>query len=532
MDSIGRQVAVALGFGLAFIIFVLVYAVRHDVLDHIFEKYTDLSTPLNHTAPKSHWDPSRQYLMYLPFEGISNQFYSFQNAAILARRLNRTLVVPPITSNRHDRLGTNQPWSNYMDLEHMSIHSGVQLVEWYTIKYVDPASRQMIETGSRTNLPKLWKDQAERLPCQVIRNYGHDYFVGEEDSIGADFAYQFLLDLELVPVPGFALGEPVDFVGDIVDHNQNSTDHIICLTFTFTPQFQRGHNGRGPGWKEAGQYVRFLPRFASYVEDLIAFRFGELESHIHPRPPVDLGTSILDKGPLAETFLSRKPPYKDYIAIHLRRGDIETKCKGMNSTASDCITPLSEYKQHVDGIVASLPEHTERPNVVLVSDTDSEAEKREIDSYGWYRLDHAVDPNLLEASKVLGPFSPALIDSAVLTGRSARWVIGSRRSTMSWLAAMRISTWNNRTIIYPSPRMEESPDLQQNKAPAPSAADREPALGDADEQRRAKKYNRPRVIAPQAGKRLMTDVDEESGDGIVTWDRHERQFFDRLAFTS
>ncbi|KAF9563767.1 hypothetical protein EC968_004710 [Mortierella alpina] len=478
----------ALAISLLAILLSILYSLRRSALDsllshHVTAPHTPAPAPLP-PAPKSRWDPAQKYLVYLPFEGISNQFYSFQNAATMAKRLNRTLVVPPITSNRHDRLGTNQPWSHYMDLEHMALHAGVPLVEWHTIKPIDAALRTIIETGSRRSIPKAWRALAEPLPCQIIRSYGHDYFVGEEDSIGADFAYQHLLNLKPVPVPGYAITDNVAFVGDILERNQNSTDNVICFSFTFSAQFELGRNRWDVGWTEAGQYLRFLPRFESYVEDLIAYRFGLLDSHVHPRPPVDLGTSILDKGPMAETFLSRKPPSKEYIAIHLRRGDVAIKCLNQNQPSKDCIVPLPEYKAHVDAILASLPKDSEKPQVVLVSDTQSEQEKSEIDGYGWYRLDHAKDVNLLEAAKTLGPFSPALIDSAVLTGRGARWLVGSRKSTMSWLAAMRASSWFNRTIIYPR--------------------------------------------EPRAHRSKRTAAESQADDSIVILDRDEHQYFDLL----
>jgi len=493
MKPTRHHLLLALGFSLLAIALSILYSLRHSALDNLLSNHVSASPKPSRpvaltrpSAPKSRWDPAQKYLVYLPFEGISNQFYSFQNAATMAKRLNRTLVVPPITSNRHDRLGTNQPWSHYMDLEHMAQHAGVRLVEWHAIKSIDTALRTIIDTGSRRSIPKAWRALAEPLPCQIIRSYGHDYFVGEEDSIGADFAYQYLLNLRPVPVPGYSMADNVAYVGDILNHNQNSTDNLICFSFTFSAQFERGRNRWDVGWTEAGQYLRFLPRFESYVEDLISYRFGLLEDHIHPRPPVDLGTSILDQGSMAETFLSRKPPVKEYIAIHLRRGDIAIKC--LNQTSKDCIVPLTEYKAHVDAILASLPKDSEKPHVVLVSDTQSEQEKSEIDSYGWYRLDHAKDANLLEAAKVLGPFSPALIDSAVLTGRGARWLVGSHKSTMSWLAAMRASSWFNRTIIYP----------------------RQP---------------QPNVFKRTAVKDYLED------ESIAIWDRDEYQYFDVMYLT-
>ncbi|KAG0347802.1 hypothetical protein BG004_006896 [Podila humilis] len=499
---------------------------RHRALDNLLSKYNNTHKP----PPKAVWDPQQQYLVYLPFEGISNQFFSFQNAAAIAKRLNRTLVVPPITSNRHDRLGTNQPWSNYMDLEHMAQHAGVKLIEWQTIKPIDKTARDIISTGSRTKLPDAWKALAEPMPCQVVRNYGHDYFVNEEeDSIGADFAYQHLLDLKPIPIPGSGSGSGsghtlesnVADVEEIVQANQNSTQPIVCLTFTFTAQFLPGKNAWQIPFDEIGRHARFLPRFASYVEDLILYRFGLLDHgeiskkphqaqaqaqvRIHPHPPMDLGNSILDKGEQSETFLDRKPaPLNNYIAIHLRRGDIGVKC--LNNTKTDCIIPVSIYKTYVDAILGKLPLNKEKPNVVLVSDTQSEEEKREIDSYGWYRLDHALDQNLLDASKVLGIFSPALIDSAVLTGRSAKWVIGSRRSTMSWLAAMRIASWYNQTIIYPLGKSQR----HGQKASSGNNQRRSQSVGESDDG--------------------DDDDDDDENDGVVTWDRSEQLYFDQLVF--
>ncbi|KAF9917300.1 hypothetical protein BX616_001426 [Lobosporangium transversale] len=511
MKTFYHQLAFIFGVVLLATLLLIPYFARFHVLDDLLNHYSNSKPSVinNHTSPRSQWDHTRKYLTYLPFEGISNQFFSLQNAATIAKRLNRTLVVPPITSNRHDHLATNQPWSNYMDLEHMAVHAGVDYVEWHTIKFIDHASHAIIETGSRRNKPKAWKARAEPFPCQVIRNYGQDYFLGEEDSIGADFAYQFLLDLKPIPVPGYSLqdDEPVTYVGDIVERNQNSTDPVICLTFTFTAQFAPGKNRWDISWEEVGKHIHFLPQFASLVEDLVAFRFGLLKSHVpHPSSPTNIGTSILNIDERAETPFSSKLPYKDYIAIHLRRGDIGVKC--VNQTISDCVVPLSEYKEHVDlildGLLKDGVSKQKLPNVVLVSDTQSEVEKAEIDGYGWYRLDHTNDPNLLKASEVLGPFSPALIDSAVLTGRGARWVIGSRRSTMSWLAAMRLSSWYNTTIIYP----------KQSKQQTAQAATMESMV----------------ILSfKQKARQQRWQTNDSAYGSIVTWDEDEWLYFEQVA---
>ncbi|KAI7820784.1 hypothetical protein BC939DRAFT_518930 [Gamsiella multidivaricata] len=447
MDSPYRRSALVLGLSLWAAILLALYIARHHAINNLYssipDNYPSSSSVVSNTRPstnqtvlRAQWEPSRRYLVFLPFEGISNQFFSLQNAATIAKRLNRTLVVTPITPNRHDRLRTNQPWSRYMDVEHMALNA-------------------------------------------------------------------------------------VIVVDDILESNQNSTEQ-------FTAQFKRGVTQRSIGWGAAGRYLRFLPRFASYVEDLIAFRFGLLESHIHPHPPLSLGNSILDKGAMAETFLSRKSPLKDYITIHLRRGDIVVKCA--NQTVSDCITPLSEYKKQVDDILTGLSKDAAQPNVVLVSDTESEDEKKEIDGYGWYRLDHAVDPNLLSVSKELGPFSPAFIDSAVLVGRDTRWVIGSRKSTMFWLAAMRIFSWYNLTIIYPQMTRQEMAEYQASLDRHEQSPSSLTGLSTVARRRASTRTTRTglrETPSENATARTRPDLDDDDNDdNIITWDKHEQHFFD------
>ncbi|KAG0223001.1 hypothetical protein BGW41_005768 [Actinomortierella wolfii] len=564
-----------------------------------------------------------------------------------------------------------------MDLDNVRQKVGLDIVEWHQIKEIDPEALSIIKQGSRLAIPPGWRALSERFPCQAVRGYAEaSWIVAGDNSIGADFAYQYLLALEAIPVPGTDRYEVTTLVDDIVRGNQDSKEQVICLSYTFTAQFEPGHNRWDISWSAVGQHMRFLPRFAAFVEDLIAYRFGEWEryqpltetqvlgrdpdslhppsstikqllerinaplnhndeqddsktgevmdgrkeaqggryqitnlpidsmheqgssskdhkiipgqgkgapiivgqfaepstkvpgrkdqdllskthkgkgrttsasmaipaaatttttsssssnqsykrqnltlqgeqsEHKHPQAPRNLGISPIDHGPQSERILNKKTAPRDYIAIHLRRGDISIKCR--TQAIKDCIVPVSEYRKHVDKIIAdNIPPGSKEPlpNVVLVSDTDDEAEKQEIDSYGWYRLDYREDENLRDSWAVLGAFGPAFIDSAVLTGRSARWVIGSRRSTMSWLAAMRLSSWHNRTIIYPA----LPPELVKQQQ---------------DELEEQKKL--------ESGKRALEDfawnshawLDETEAndnlDGIVVLDRQEQTYFDHI----
>ncbi|KAF9168174.1 hypothetical protein DFQ26_001067 [Actinomortierella ambigua] len=803
------------------------FIIRDDMLDNLLIQH-HLATPQStiraprpleevpsdrsYPVPKSQWDSSKRYLTYLPFGGISNQFYSLQNAMAIAKRLNRTLVIPPIMSNSlHDRSTSHQPWSHFMDLDYAQEQVGLEMVEWHQIKHLDPQSVELVDRGSRLAIPDGWRALAERFPCQVVRGYGQDYWINPKDeAVGANFAYRYLLSLEAIPVPGTDRYEVTDLVDDIVQGNQPSNETVICLSFTLTAQFARGRNRWDISWNLAGRHLRFLPRFAAYVEDLIAFRFAEWEryrplnetqvlgkdpallespsetlkdflestgatqkegeskegvlggsmgekkhnyvredrdkieahkspvhasssssplsaqgsvakgpiirhgfrkdrgvasatgaraaarptvltapivsaqnqepahthvkvvqtiergggvrnrdrsalgstveaaaaatrgreqrkkrqqfsqasassssssfsssssisykrqdprdqpqkqqqqqqqqeqerqeqlpppsspsstleeeqhQHQHPQAPRDLGTSPLDHGPDSTRILDEKAAPRDYIAIHLRRGDIDAKCA--KQAVSDCIIPLSEYKKHVDKIIAdhaaaaaaaSTSNDTSTgtgtnttasflpPDVVLLSDTSDEAEKQEVDRYGWYRLDYTTDTNLVEAWEVLGPFAPAFIDSAVLAGRSARWVIGSRRSTMSWLAAMRLASWHNRTIIYPAlppdlaKLQQQQQQQQQQKQKQKQKQEQQKGAGASAE--KTGKRDDPVALAAEAtetemkvgawkrkwGTGWMDDDDggDDDEDEIVVLDRQEKAYFDHFYLT-
>lgn len=67
------------------------------------------------------WNPGERYLAYLPHSGFHNQRIALENALVLSRILNRTLLVPPA------RLGNGLiSYHSFDDLQHLLIHSGKQ----------------------------------------------------------------------------------------------------------------------------------------------------------------------------------------------------------------------------------------------------------------------------------------------------------------------------------------------------------------------------------------------------------------------
>lgn len=67
------------------------------------------------------WNPGERYLAYLPHSGFHNQRIALENALVLARILNRTLLVPPA------HLGTNFfSYHKFDELYRLLVHSGKQ----------------------------------------------------------------------------------------------------------------------------------------------------------------------------------------------------------------------------------------------------------------------------------------------------------------------------------------------------------------------------------------------------------------------
>lgn len=73
------------------------------------------------SKPSFVWTPGERYLAYLPHSGFHNQRIALENALVLARILNRTLLVPPA------HLGSNVfSYHKFDELYRLLVHSGKQ----------------------------------------------------------------------------------------------------------------------------------------------------------------------------------------------------------------------------------------------------------------------------------------------------------------------------------------------------------------------------------------------------------------------
>ncbi|KAI7818596.1 hypothetical protein BC939DRAFT_462629 [Gamsiella multidivaricata] len=434
-------------------------------------------------------DPNTKYLSYLPFAGLTNQFMAFEVGALLSRKLNRTLILPPIISNSHDHDNTHQRWSNYFDLPRFTHLSGVPVVEWDLIRPLTATQRiigrdRAIVDKTRTAagehdyelVLKAWDQVAENLTCHIVYGFGGPNL--EINYSAQNFQRHFLFRLIFQQPPPLKPGMTVynktkltglttgldDLVAidDLLARYADNEDHVLMLSNTFKLK-DPGHIGRI--WNEIGKNIHFVPQIMEYVTEKINEElqrdqgivvianddpeekvFPELEVPIEMNLPENLNENATESGvianPAAENItapLTRIP----HIALHLRRSDIGSKCT--DTTMDSCLVPFEHYIDAVArartaaakrGLVSRLP-------VVVTTDTTSEHDFQKIQELGWHRLDH----EKYGTAKLWGPFGPALIDAAVLA--HADELVGSKASTMSKIAASRQRAWYGREALYP-----------------------------------------------------------------------------------
>ncbi|KAF9578585.1 hypothetical protein BGW38_005545, partial [Lunasporangiospora selenospora] len=108
-------------------------------------------------------DQGELYVTYLPYGGLAHQFSAMLRAIWLAKALDRTLVLPPMTRTRPDYSDSNDPndhsptpgghrrhvdlyqqkWSDYLDLSTFIDLTGVKVVEIQTPLYASSMTRPL-----------------------------------------------------------------------------------------------------------------------------------------------------------------------------------------------------------------------------------------------------------------------------------------------------------------------------------------------------------------------------------------------------
>ncbi|KAG0374973.1 hypothetical protein BGX24_009697, partial [Mortierella sp. AD032] len=129
-----------------------------------------------------------RYFTYLPMGGGNNQFTSLQKAALLAKDLKRTLVLPPISPNSHIKTWAGPRYSQFYDLESFTQKSGIPVLEWHDIK--------MTPEEVPGGFGRQWEEFSEDLPCTANGGIGVS-----PTSLYDRFRQQFLLKYVRTVVP-------------------------------------------------------------------------------------------------------------------------------------------------------------------------------------------------------------------------------------------------------------------------------------------------------------------------------------------
>ncbi|KAF9913066.1 hypothetical protein BX616_010181 [Lobosporangium transversale] len=382
-------------------------------------------TPLPPDIPKAKTllDPNVKYLSFMTYAGLTNQFMALENAAYVALRINRTLIIPPITTNSHDNHNSNQRWSDFFDLSQFSTLTGLKVVEWSDIR---PLNADQIEVGKRQvraggkHYP-IWEKLADNLTCQVIYGFGDSERLHTTELT---FARQFLFRPQFVrPPPRKNKTQVFDraYIGskdnlnmddivtidDLVDRYEDNSDQLLFLSHSFKLKDPLGRRS----WFLVGRHLHFLPKVNDYAKQLILHHAPETKEH------------------------------GKYIAVHVRRGDIWQKCRDKTEEEMvTCIVPLGRYAEAVETAYRIAGE---RLPVLVATDSQSEEDHVAMAKLGWRRLNH----NLYTTEKELGIFGPALVDAAILV--NAEVMVGSYSSSMSRVAARRQRGWRQREALYP-----------------------------------------------------------------------------------
>ncbi|KAG0028630.1 hypothetical protein BGZ81_004562 [Podila clonocystis] len=396
------------------------------------------------------------YFTYLPLGGRNNQFTALQKAALLAKDLGRTLLLPPISPNQHVQTWAGPAYSDFFNLDQFMRLSGIYVVEWAAVKQTpmdDPPS----------SLTQHWEDFSEELVC--IPNGGIG--LGNQ-SLFDKFRPQFLLKHRPhIPAGDTTKGKSTDYnyakevllkdavsaesvsSGVSTTKGQPSSEILKCLS---CPYFLGGPGLDNRQWEEVGVHLRFNDRTEALVDDILDTLLG----------PSATTTTTTGKG----SRVSKVRRHPEFIIVQLRRGDIANRCPA-GVAEKDCVVQIEAIAEQVDEIekrrrIKALDggndtnkEILKRLPVLVMTNEKRVEELDKLERLGWILLDHGKededegkDNNERPSSKSMrklgtfakyGPWYPPILDAVLLT--RGRYMIGMKSSRTSALAGQRGQAW-------------------------------------------------------------------------------------------
>jgi hypothetical protein len=236
---------------------------------------------------------NEQYFTYLPYEGMSNQYYCLIRGLFVAKKLNRTLLIPPLLNSKHDSLkNASLDWRLLVNFTAIDENPNI----FCKYKFINP--------GMIGDLRKLFRAHGSR--CFTYGRWKHLFVLGNPAN---DFIKRFKLqksarlDWNEFPNP-----EHRDALHMIDLLNNRTRTNLLC----------------------AANLVHL--RFGNKVE--IYWKLIQPSDYVMKTAVSYLGSTGLIG--------------KRYAAIHWRRGDFSWACD--NKIKEHCWPTVNDLKAHISRI--------------------------------------------------------------------------------------------------------------------------------------------------------------------------------------
>jgi len=341
-----------------------------------------------------------RYLTYLPYAGITNQFYGMLRALEVAQALGRTLILPPITASSHDKSKQNQPWSRFLDLDRFRALTGAKVIEFHELLLSEGQHHE--DTIQEYHL----------LQCKITCGFGSKRTI---DFTAKGFLKQWHLQESLVPLQT-ASKDDSTFESIVAALQPFKEDPYLCLSNTYKIAIKDKTE-----WDRFGQYLYFTSELEQFVQQFL----------------------VTNNLVTPATSGSIQP----YLAIHARRGDFAKYCEGNfpGRKMIHCLPSTSQFQDRIDIIQSDLEQAmtTSDPLPVFVATNERDPDElAQFAHLGWHVLDHAA-MNTVES---LGVFGPMMVDQVFMA--NAQVLVGIQMSTFSRVGALRQKSWHGREAEY------------------------------------------------------------------------------------
>ncbi|KAF9938121.1 hypothetical protein BGZ67_000560 [Mortierella alpina] len=343
-------------------------------------------------------DDNELYMTYLPYAGITNQFYGMLRGMEVAKSLGRTLIIPPITASSHDKSKQNQPWSKFLDLERFQELTGAKVVEFHKLRDAEMA-------------------KYNELQCRITCGFGSKRTI---DFTAKGFLKQWKLNVTLSPLQVDAT--KLETITKVLGPYRR--DKIICISNTYKISVQDKSE-----WERFGQHLHFTPELEDFVQEFLD------RNLVKPEPVFDsrLGKEIV--------------PMQRYIAIHARRGDFAQYCESnfAGPKLIHCLPSTEQFAERIDRIQAKQNPSGSLTEIMPVFVATNERQPEELKKFadlGWRYLDH----DQMGTVEKLGVFGPMMVDQVFMA--HAQVLVGIQMSTFSRVGALRQRDWHKRQMEY------------------------------------------------------------------------------------